>query len=105
MKYILSGTPLPIAWTPFEMLLGRCPRTKLDNSCPPAGKKEEAGGLEKIVEEREQTFNEVQVVLEIRHAAQEEAKQKNNANIQRVLPGVQAVEWNIALVKEAEKNL
>ena len=105
VKRTLPDPRLPGNMSPFEILLGRKPRTPLDTLTPQIDGADTAEGLDSFIERRQQVFSEVKSAMERKYKEKVATRERENAKISRASPGVQAQTGNLVLVRESDSAL
>ena len=105
VKRTLPDPRLPGNMSPFEILLGRKPRTPLDTLTPQIDGADSAEGLDSFMERRQRVFNEVKSTMEKRYEEKVAARERENAKIGRTSPGTLAQVGDLVLVRESDSTL
>ena len=96
---------LPGRLSPYQMLLGRSPRTPLDQLAPSLDNSGAALNLEATVEETRRRYIEVHKALQKRQDEKNRHRDRRNEQISRTSPGARAQVGDKVLVKESASTL
>ena len=101
--WIKRTTPdpsLPSAMTPFPLLIGRSPRTALDELIPRMDDTETTGGLTNFIGNRRHIIRDVAGALKKTHESRVEPREHRNTEIRRPPSGIGSVEGDLVLARE-----